>query len=111
MKNTVVSDMLHICYTCYVVCPPEGAYLLERQTKTPSRTLARTKRRVTIRSLVLFALCGRYKRQTWRSSLRPQVDVSADREADARPPHRVEVPLHGLRRSPSTRPSVRPSIS
>uniref|UniRef100_A0A669DZU3 Multifunctional fusion protein n=1 Tax=Oreochromis niloticus TaxID=8128 RepID=A0A669DZU3_ORENI len=51
----------------------------------------------------------RYERQTWRSSLRPQVDVSTDREADARPPHRVEVPLHGLRRSPSTRLSVRPS--
>lgn len=38
----------------------------------------------------------RNQRQTRRSTLRPEVDVSAGGEADLRPPHRLEVPLHGL---------------
>lgn len=48
---------------------------------------------------------SRHQRQTWRSSLRPKVDVSSGGEADARPPQRLEVPLHGLR-SLSIHPSI-----
>lgn len=40
---------------------------------------------------------SRNQRQTWRSTLRPEMDVAAGGEADPRPPHRLEVPLHGLR--------------
>lgn len=46
---------------------------------------------------VHLLLLSRHKRQTWWSSLRPQVDVPSGGEADSGPPHRLEVPLHVLR--------------
>lgn len=45
-------------------------------------------------SLIFFS--SRHQWQTWRSSLCLEVDVSTGGEADACPPHRLEVPLHGL---------------